>query len=198
MLAMFLSWSESCLRHMTQLRHGTSQSGYRCCFVCEKSWLQIATNNVFAGCLAYSPTLKMEAVRSSETSVNFYHSTWLHISEDNTLDWGFSWFYAVKPNAAILPQIRSPLPSTSLPIHPIIWCYTLAWTVESIGNKYRIHVKYQAKCDLRFSRRCWDATPCCLVQLAEKALDACFLLVAYLDYTSTLKMETVRSSETSV
>ena len=33
------------------------------------------------GCLP----LKMEAVRSSETSVTIYHSTWRHISEDLNL-----------------------------------------------------------------------------------------------------------------
>jgi hypothetical protein len=36
-------------------------------------------------CLAYSSTLKMEATRSSETSVDFYRTTWRYIPEDRTL-----------------------------------------------------------------------------------------------------------------
>jgi hypothetical protein len=39
---------------------------------------------LLVGCLAYSSILKMEAVLSSETSVN-YMTTWRHISYDNTL-----------------------------------------------------------------------------------------------------------------
>jgi hypothetical protein len=35
--------------------------------------------------LSFSLTLKMEAVRSSETSLNFYRSTRHHIPEDSTL-----------------------------------------------------------------------------------------------------------------
>jgi hypothetical protein len=46
-------------------------------------------------CLAYSSTLKMEATCSSETSVNFRHTTWHYIPEYGTLhDLYFrSWFY---------------------------------------------------------------------------------------------------------
>jgi hypothetical protein len=32
-------------------------------------------------CVAYSSTLKMEAARSSEMSVNFYLNIWCHIAE---------------------------------------------------------------------------------------------------------------------
>jgi hypothetical protein len=38
---------------------------------------------VLTGCLAYASSLKMEAVRSSETSVN-YQITWYHILEYST------------------------------------------------------------------------------------------------------------------
>jgi hypothetical protein len=34
--------------------------------------------------LAHSSTLMMKTVRSSETSINFYQTTWRHISEDTT------------------------------------------------------------------------------------------------------------------
>jgi hypothetical protein len=36
-------------------------------------------------CPAYSSTLKMDAVRSSETSVKFYQIIWHHSLEDSTL-----------------------------------------------------------------------------------------------------------------
>jgi hypothetical protein len=36
-------------------------------------------------CLAYSPTPKMEAIHSSETSVDFYHTTRCYVPEDSTL-----------------------------------------------------------------------------------------------------------------
>jgi hypothetical protein len=35
-------------------------------------------------CLAYLSTRKIEAVRSSETSVHFYHTTLSHVPEDNS------------------------------------------------------------------------------------------------------------------
>jgi hypothetical protein len=35
--------------------------------------------------MAHSPILKMEAVRSSETSVNFHHITQRHIPEDSNV-----------------------------------------------------------------------------------------------------------------
>jgi hypothetical protein len=34
--------------------------------------------------LAYSSTLKMEAICSSEKQVNLYHTAWLHIPGDST------------------------------------------------------------------------------------------------------------------
>jgi hypothetical protein len=40
---------------------------------------------LLAACFTYSSVLKMEAVCSSETSVNVYHATRHHIPEDNTL-----------------------------------------------------------------------------------------------------------------
>jgi hypothetical protein len=53
--------------------------------------------------------------------------------------------------------------------------------------------KIPSQTDMRFSRRCWDVTPYCLGQLAEKAFASCLL-----GYTSTLKMKAVCSSETSI
>jgi hypothetical protein len=41
-------------------------------------------STLLADCLAYSSTLKMEAVSSSKM-INFYQNTWYHISEDSTL-----------------------------------------------------------------------------------------------------------------
>jgi hypothetical protein len=67
-------------------RQGSSRSAYCCCFVLQKSWLQIATKNLFTDCLTYYPTSKMEATHSSETSVNFYRTTRLHIPKYGTLD----------------------------------------------------------------------------------------------------------------
>jgi hypothetical protein len=40
---------------------------------------------LLVACLAYFSTLKMDAVYSSEMSVNFYQTTWHHIPEDSTL-----------------------------------------------------------------------------------------------------------------
>jgi hypothetical protein len=40
---------------------------------------------VRVACSDFSSTLKMEAARSTETSVNFYQATLCHISEDSTL-----------------------------------------------------------------------------------------------------------------
>jgi hypothetical protein len=37
---------------------------------------------MLAGCLAYSLTLKMEVVHSSESFVNVYHTAWRNIKED--------------------------------------------------------------------------------------------------------------------
>jgi hypothetical protein len=42
-------------------------------------------DNLCAAYFAYWLTLKMESVRSSETSVSFYHVTWYNIAEDNTI-----------------------------------------------------------------------------------------------------------------
>lgn len=36
-------------------------------------------------CMGYSPTLKMEATYSSETSVDFQQATWYYIPEDRTV-----------------------------------------------------------------------------------------------------------------
>jgi hypothetical protein len=46
-----------------------------------QSWLMVA-------CFVYALALKMEAVRSSETSMNFNWTTWCHIPESNTLNTG--------------------------------------------------------------------------------------------------------------
>lgn len=40
------------------------------------------TSSQLVACLAYSSDLKMEAVRSFETPVNFHQTTWRYISED--------------------------------------------------------------------------------------------------------------------
>jgi hypothetical protein len=39
----------------------------------------------FIACLTYTSMLQMDAVRSSEISVNFYQTKRLHIPEDNTV-----------------------------------------------------------------------------------------------------------------
>jgi hypothetical protein len=49
----------------------------------------IALRQLFArlrsACFTYSSSLKLEAIRSSETSVNFYQTSRHHIPEDNTV-----------------------------------------------------------------------------------------------------------------
>jgi hypothetical protein len=50
-----------------------------------KHWSWTSEFTLLIGCSAYSSTLKMEATRSYEQSVNFYQTTWRHIPEDSTL-----------------------------------------------------------------------------------------------------------------
>jgi hypothetical protein len=45
--------------------------------------------------LAYSSFLKMEAVCSSETSVNFHWTAWCYVPEDNTVQL-YVYFFAVQ------------------------------------------------------------------------------------------------------
>jgi hypothetical protein len=45
---------------------------------------QVASHLIIT-CLAYSTTLKMEAVSSAETSIKVYQTTWLHIPENSAL-----------------------------------------------------------------------------------------------------------------
>jgi hypothetical protein len=47
--------------------------------------LQVASCFLLVSLVAYSSNLKMESVRSSETSVDFYRLTRLYIPEDTTL-----------------------------------------------------------------------------------------------------------------
>jgi hypothetical protein len=47
--------------------------------------MHAASRVMVAACLTYSSNLKMEAVFSSEMSVNFYHTAWRHIPENATL-----------------------------------------------------------------------------------------------------------------
>jgi hypothetical protein len=54
------------------------------CSLVEVYWRFFA-EHILAACLVYSSTLKMEAVLSSEISVNFYHVIRRHIPEDSTL-----------------------------------------------------------------------------------------------------------------
>jgi hypothetical protein len=51
----------------------------------EQNFLRVARCFLLVTCLAYSSTLKMEAVRSFKTSAYFYETTRRHIPEDCTL-----------------------------------------------------------------------------------------------------------------
>jgi hypothetical protein len=48
-------------------------------------YLQRCLRFLLVSCLAYSSTLKMEAVCSSETSVDVYRTRWRYIQDDNIL-----------------------------------------------------------------------------------------------------------------
>jgi hypothetical protein len=45
---------------------------------------ELATHSMLVSCLAYSLTLKMEVICSSETSVDFQQMTQHHMSEDRS------------------------------------------------------------------------------------------------------------------
>jgi hypothetical protein len=44
--------------------------------------ISLYQNTLPPDCLAYFPTLKIEAICSSETLINFYYITWRHILKD--------------------------------------------------------------------------------------------------------------------
>jgi hypothetical protein len=56
---------------------------------------------LLANCLVYSSVLKVDAVCSSKTLVNIYHTIWRHISEDCTLHRYRSEY--LKPNNILTP-----------------------------------------------------------------------------------------------
>jgi hypothetical protein len=50
-----------------------------------KRTLLISASFMLVVCLAYSSLLKVERARSTETSVDIFHTTWFHIPGDSTL-----------------------------------------------------------------------------------------------------------------
>jgi hypothetical protein len=59
-------------------------------------------------CLAYSSTLKMEAICSSETSVDFQRTTWRYIPEDRTLHmYNLFWLTFKTLYNKNIPEIRT-------------------------------------------------------------------------------------------
>jgi hypothetical protein len=80
-------WDGSCMAlcklgllciNMVQIRWGRQHWS-------ELSQTLLATRFTFVSCLAYSPTMKMEATCSFEKSVDFQRTTWRYIPEDINL-----------------------------------------------------------------------------------------------------------------
>jgi hypothetical protein len=74
----FLKFRRNALLPRSRLKLPIQEANRNLCFAYSSTLLA-------TGCLAYSSTLKMEALRSSETWVNFYQTTRRHMSKNGTL-----------------------------------------------------------------------------------------------------------------
>jgi hypothetical protein len=94
-------------------------------------------------CFTYSSTLEMEAVRSSEASVNFYQITRRHVPEDSVLIWNFIGLRHGSISLSPTDRISSPVAASSLERR---WrCHFMALLQERLigdapeATKYKEH-----------------------------------------------------------